>query len=258
MMVQFETKNARAHEFGEPSAPARADITAALSGLEACLYTDTDLQKRLNEALDENKKNEATIMKLREQIHRHQAQERSMEAKIIQLSMDLAMSKAEADRQQLKLSQLEQQPQEDILHTPLKPSSEEAHQIAPTENARCKSRRPQGYLRSKSLTIPTKFAVKIVDEDEGTMSKNNNGSNNNLFLSMGRRIGHLDSSFRSLRQSVLMGSIHSDASEKIKSPSGSMHKSFQSNPTDGLFDCDNISTIDWPDIADGPDIADAA
>lgn len=246
-MVQFETKNARAPELGEPTTTARADITAALSGLEACLYTDTDLQKRLNEALDENKKNEATIMKLREQIHRHRAQERSMEAKIIQLSMDLAMSKAEADRQQLKLSQLEQPPQEDSLHTALKPPSKEAHQIEPTEYLRCNSR-TQGHLRSKSLTIPTKFVVNIVDEVEGTMSKNN-GSNNNLFLSMGRRIGHLDSSFRSLRQSVLMGSIHSEASEKIKSPSGSMHKSFQS-VTDGPFDCDNISTIDWPDLAD--------
>mmetsp|Transcript_1516 Transcript_1516/g.2070 ORF Transcript_1516/g.2070 Transcript_1516/m.2070 type:complete len:248 (+) Transcript_1516:219-962(+) len=246
MMIQFETKNARAPDFGEPT--ARADITSALSGLEACLYTDTDLQKRLNEALDENKKNEATIMKLREQIHRHQAQERSMEAKIIQLSMDLAMSKADADRQQLKSSQLEQQPQEDILHTPLRPPSKEAYQIAPTENLHCNSR-PQGHHRSKSLTIPTKFAVKMVDEDGETMSKNN-GSNVNLFLSMGRRIGHLDSSFRSLRQSVLMGSIHSEPSEKIKSQSGSMHKSFQSIVTDGPFDCDNISTIDWPDWAD--------
>lgn len=251
MMIQFETKNARAPEFGEP---ARSDKISALSGLEACLYTDTDLQKRLNEALDENKKNEAIIMRLREQIHQHQAQERSMEAKIIQLSMDLAMSKAEADRQQLKLSQLEQQPQEDILHTALKPPSKEAHQIAPTVNSGFNSKthsHSHSHHRSKSLTIPTKFAVTMVDEDEETISKSN-GSNNNLFLSMGRRISHLDSSFRNLRQSVLTGSgsIHSEGSEKIKSPSGSTHKSFQYIVTDGPFDCDDISTIDWPDWAD--------
>ncbi len=260
MMVQFERSNTRAAEFGEVT--ARADITSALSGLEACLYTDTDLQKRLNEALNENKKNEATIMRLREQIHQHQAQERSMEAKIIQLSMDLAMSKAEADRQQLRLSQLEQQPQEDTRSTALKPASEEhggcgavgvrqnvmsgaIGRLRSTENLRCNSR-THNHLRSKSLTIPSKCAVKMVDVDEETIAKSN-GSNNNLFLSMGRRIGHLDSSFRSLRQSVLMGSIHSESSEKIKLASGSMHKSIHSIVTDGPFDCDNNSSIDWAD-----------
>ena len=257
MMVQFEKRNNSAAELrGGPQdeAAARPDIISALSGFEALCYTDADLQERLNEALGENKKNEATIMKLREQIHRHQAQERSMAAQIIQLSMDLAMAKAEADRQQLKLSPLEQQPQEEqprecILHTALKSAPKESNQIAPLDRVPCRTR--SRHLRSQSLTIPSNFVAHMVDMDvdtEDTVSNNNMGSNSNLFLSMGRRIGNLDSSFRSLRQSVLMGSMHSESSsEKIKSLSGSMNKSLHTIATDGPFDCDNNSSIDWPD-----------
>ncbi|KAK1748673.1 hypothetical protein QTG54_000612 [Skeletonema marinoi] len=249
MMVQFEKRNNSAAELrGGPQDEAAARISA-LSGFEALCYTDADLQERLNEALDENKKNEATIMKLREQIHRHQAQERSMAAQIIQLSMDLAMAKAEADRQQLKLSPLEQQPQECILHTALKSAPKESNQIAPLDRVPCRTR--SRHLRSQSLTISSNFVAHMVDMDvdtEDTVSNNNMGSNSNLFLSMGRRIGNLDSSFRSLRQSVLMGSMHSESSsEKIKSLSGSMNKSLHSIATDGPFDCDNNSSIDWPD-----------
>eukprot|EP00985_Skeletonema_marinoi_P026623 scaffold20754_cov78-Skeletonema_marinoi.AAC.1 len=179
-------------------------------------------------------------MKLREQIHRHQAQERSMAAQIIQLSMDLAMAKAEADRQQLKLSPLEQQPQEEqprecILHTALKSAPKESNQIAPLDRVPCRTR--SRHHRSQSLTIPSNFVAHMVDMDvdtEDTVSNNNMGSNSNLFLSMGRRIGNLDSSFRSLRQSVLMGSMHSESSsEKIKSLSGSMNKSLHTIATDG-------------------------
>mmetsp|Transcript_27811 Transcript_27811/g.41868 ORF Transcript_27811/g.41868 Transcript_27811/m.41868 type:complete len:272 (+) Transcript_27811:2-817(+) len=265
MMVQFEKRNNSAAELRgatQDETAARPDIISALSGFEALCYTDADLQKRLNEALDENKKNEATIMRLREQIHRHQAQERSMAAQIIQLSMDLAMAKAEADRQQLNLSPLEQQPklspleqqsqeeqpQECILHTALKSAPKESNQIAPLDRVPCRTR--SRHLRSKSLNIPSNFAAHMVDMDvdtEDTVS-NNMGSNTNLFLSMGRRIGNLDSSFRSLRQSLLMGSMHSESSsEKIKSLSGSMNKSLHSIATDGPFDCDNNSSIDWPD-----------
>ena len=262
MMVQFEKRNNSAAELRgatQDETAARRDIISALSGFEALCYTDADLQKRLNEALDENKKNEATIMRLREQIHRHQAQERSMAAQIIKLSMDLAMAKAEADRQQLKLSPLEQQPQEEqpqeeqpqerILHTALKSAPKESNQIATLDRVPCRTR--SRHLRSKSLNIPSNnFAAHMVDMDvdtEDTVSNNNMGSNSNLFLSMGRRIGNLDS-YRSLRQSVLMGSMHSESSsEKIKSLSGSMNKSLHSIATDGPFDCDNNSSIDWPD-----------
>ena len=257
MMVHFEKRNNRAAEFvGGPLAemPTRAGgPSSALSGPEACLYTDTDLQKRLNDALDENKKNEAIIMRLREQILRYQEQERCMETKIIELSMDLAMAKAEADRQQLKSSQLEQQQQECTLHRAVKHASKEANQFAPTDISSCKNRtRAHSHIRSQSLTVPSNFAAQMDDLDEETASKNTGSNDNNLFQSMGRRIGNnLDSSFRSLRQSVLAhgqdltGSMKSESScEKSKSLSGPKNKSSKSQDA---FDGDNNSSIDWAD-----------
>ncbi|KAL7494370.1 hypothetical protein ACHAWT_003105 [Skeletonema menzelii] len=247
MMVQFERRNTAAELVGDPLAemPTQAGglTSSALSGLEASLYSDTDLQKRLNDALDENKKNEAIIMRLREQILRHQEQERSMETKIIELSMDLAMAKAEVDRQQLKSSQLEQQPQECTLHR-AEHASKEANQFVPTDFSSRKNRtRTRSHVRSQSLT----------DFNEETASKNTGSSDNNLFQSMGRRITNLDSSFRSLRQSVLMhgqeltSSMKSESSlEKRKSLSGSMNISSNFIQTD-VFDCDNNSSIDWAD-----------
>jgi hypothetical protein len=209
MMVQFERRNSSGVIQNDT---ARTDnVVSALSGFEACLFSDTDLEKRLNEALDENKKKDATIMRLRDQIHEYQAQERSMEAKIIQLSMDLAMAKAEADRQQLKMSRSEQQqPQKCTLHeaeeaNPLPPFAP----LPPLASAQHK-RKPRGHNRSKSLmNIPTHLVVQIVDADEETIS-------NNIGSKVRHCLGNLDSSFRNLRQSVLMGSMNTDAeTEKI-------------------------------------------
>ena len=115
MMIDFEAKHAAAALVDDPlgEMATRAD-TRLLSGPEAFLFFHTvkDTQKRLAKALDENKKNETTIKRLRGQILRHLEQERSMEDKIIQLSTDLARAKAEVDLHQLKSSQLEfkQQP----------------------------------------------------------------------------------------------------------------------------------------------------
>ncbi len=67
-------------------------------------------------------------------------------------------------------------------------------------------------------------------------------------------LGNLDSSFRNLRQSVLMGSMNTDAeTEKItKSLTEYMNtmntSSFHSIVKDDEFDCDNNSRIDWADV----------
>ena len=238
MMIDFESKIAAAELVDDPlgEMATRAD-TRLLSGPEAFLFFHTvkDTQKRLAEALDENKRNEATIKRLREQILRHLEQERSMEDKIIQLSTDLARAKAEVDLQQLKLSQLEfkQQPQENTLHGTDKHASKETNQVAFTY---LPSRRKKGThsSRSHSWTSPSTVAFQMDDDvDKDTTSSN-----------MGW-IGKLDSSFRSLRRSLtqgqdLTGSMKSESSscEKMKPRSVSMNDT---------FDCDNNSAIEWPD-----------
>ena len=213
----------------------RAD-TRLLSGPEAFLFFHTvkDTQKSLNEALDENKKNEATITRLREQILRHLEQERSMEDKIIQLSTDLARAKAEVDLHQLKSSQLElkKQPEESTLHGTDKHASKEANQAAFTY---LPSRRKKGThsSRSNSWTSPSTVAFQMDDDVDKDTTSNNTGW-----------IGKLDSSFRSLRRSLtqgqdLTGCMKSESScEKMKPRSVSMNDK---------FDCDNNSAIEWPD-----------
>lgn len=236
MMVQIDRRNSSGVTQNENETARTDKVINALSGFEACLFSDADLEKKLNEALDDNKKKDATIMRLRDQIYRYQAQERSMEAKIIQLSLDLAMTKAAADRQKLKMLREQQQPQE-TLHV-----AEEANPFAPFASARRKSK-TRDHCRSKSLNIHTNLAVEIVDVDEEIIS-------NNIGSKVRHCLGNLDSSFRSLRQSVLMGSMNTDseASEKTtKSLTGSMNTSLHSIVKDGEFDCDNNSRIDWED-----------
>ena len=240
MMIDFETKNTAAELVDDPlfgEMATRAGATSVMSGPEAFLFFHSvkDTQKRLAEALNENKKNEATITRLREQILRHLEQEQSMEAKIIQLSTDLARAKAEVDLQQLKLSQLEleQQPQESTQHGTEKHASKEANQVAFTY---LPSRRKKGThsSRSHSWTSPSTVAFQM-DDDVDKDTSNNTGW-----------IGKLDSSFRSLRRSLtqvqdLTGSMKSKESslcEKMKPRSVSMNDT---------FDCDNNSAIEWPD-----------
>ena len=241
MMVQFVKRKNESAGFSAPEEESsRPELVSALNEFEACIYTDTDLQRRLNESMEENKKNEAVIMSLRKQIHRYQAHESSMEAKIIQLSMDLAMAKAEADRLQLKLSQSEQQPQEITLNTEAT-HAEAGQNIAPLASA--SRRRRNVHSRSKSLTIPSHSAVQMVDVVDETIS-DDMGSSTNLFKSMGRHLGQLDSSIRNLRQSVLRVSLNSDSSsEKLNKSSSKSGSYIEAGP----FDCDN-SAIEWPDV----------
>lgn len=83
MVVDFDTKHRAVQKIvGDPlceSESTRVEVPSALGGADVCHHSDEDVQKRLDEALDENKKNEATIMRLRQLILRHQEQERSME-----------------------------------------------------------------------------------------------------------------------------------------------------------------------------------
>ena len=216
----------------------RAD-TRLLSGPEAFLFFHTmkDTQKRLAEALNENKKNEATITRLREQILRHLEQEQSMEAKIIQLSTDLARAKAEVDLQQLKLSQLEleQQPQESTQHGTEKLASKEANQVAFTY---LPSRRKKGThsSRSHSWTSPSTVAFQMDDDVDKDTTSNNTGW-----------IGKLDSSFRSLRRSLTQVQDLTGGSMKSKESSLCEKMKPRSVSTNDTFDCDNNSAIEWPD-----------
>ena len=178
MVVDFnDTKNRAAKIVDDPlceSDSTRVEVPSALGGKKVCHHTDRDLQKRLDEALDENKKNEATIARLRELIIRHQEQERSMEKKIIQLSIDLAIAKAEVDLQQLKSSQLEQQPQESTPHRAdedaSKEATKEANLIAPTYLP-IRKKKTHSRSRCHSLTIPLNVALQD-DADDETDSKN--------------------------------------------------------------------------------------
>ena len=256
MVVDFDTKHRAVQKIvGDPlceSKSNRVEVPSALGGTDVCHHSDENLQKRLNEALDENKKNEATIARLRELILRHQEQERSMEKKIIQLSIDLAIAKAEVDLQQLKSSQLEQQPQESAPHRANKDATKEANLIASTY---VPSRKKKTHSRSRcqSLNLPSNVALKMDGADDETASKDS-GSNDkdNLFQSMGRRIGNnLDSSFRSFRRSRTHGQeLTSSWKSEPPSPRGKIKPrsvSMNNFISTDAFDCDNNSAIDWPD-----------
>ena len=255
MVVDFDTRNRAAEIVGDniicESKSTRVEVPSALGGADVCHHSDEDLQKRLDEALDENKKNEATIARLRQLILRHQEQERSMEKKIIQLSIDLAIAKAEVDLQQLKSSQLEQQPQESAPHRANKDATKEANLIASTYVT---SRKKKTHSRSRcqSLNLPSNIALQMDDAEEETDSKNSNDKDN-LFQSMGRRIsGNLDSSFRNLRQSLTHGQELLTSSMKSEPPSPREKRKPRSVSMNNFlltdaFDCDNNSAIDWPD-----------